>query len=161
MAVELKYADSNLVAQKLSDASKSGKTIKKSQSVAVAVADDDGSVYGLAIVNSSDIPVDVDIQTTAITNGTDYDLGLYEVGNGAPGAVASKDILMNGQTMASASTVLKGMSAVAAADRGKAFWQLLGLTKDPQKQYVLALTANTVGSAAGTINVDFEIYPKG
>lgn len=158
MAVELKYANSALTNFKYLDSSKSGNIFASGQSVAVAAADDDGSVYGLAIVDSSWVPAQINIQTTAITGGTDYDLGLYEVGNGVPGAVVDKDVLMDGQTMASASQTLNGMSAVTADKRGQELWQLLGLSADPQKKYVLALTANTVGTAAGTINVDCIWY---
>ncbi len=162
MAVENKFANSSLGTGTLLDSSKSGSTKLLSQSVAIAAADDDGSVYHLFPVNSNDTPVSCNICTTAITSGTDYDLGLYAYNmDGVVGAVADKDILMDGQTMATASLVLNGMGAVTADLRGKKFWQLLGLSADPQKTYMVALTANTVGSAAGTINVDLIIATAG
>jgi hypothetical protein len=34
---------------------------------------------------------------------------------------------------------------------GKTFWELGGVAADPQVEYDVAVTANTVGSAAGTI----------
>lgn len=158
MAVESKFADSDFATGALVDASKGGTLKSVQETLAVAAADDNGSVYGLFLVNSNDVPKSVDIQTTAITGGTDYDLGLYAYDAGTIGAVVDKDILMDGQTMATASVALDGMQTVAAANRGKTFWELAGLTADPQTQYVVALTANTVGTAAGTIHVDMDYY---
>ena len=162
MAVVSSFANTSLGTGTLLDSSKSGSTKQLSQLVSVAAADDDTSVYGLFLVNSNDAPVSCQIQTTAITGGTDYDLGLYAYNmDGTIGAVADKDILMDGQTMATASLVLNGLGAVTADLRGKKFWQLLGLSADPQKTYVVALTANTVGTAAGSINVDLTIATAG
>lgn len=160
MAVESKFADSNFATGTLVDASKGGTLKAVQETLSVAAADDDGSVYGLFLVNSNDVPKSCDIQTTAITGGTDYDLGLYnyDLGSGSIGAVVDKDVLMDGQTMASASVALNGLQTVTAANRGKTFWELAGETSDPQKQYIVALTANTVGTAAGTIHVDLEYY---
>lgn len=162
MAVVSSFANTSLGTGTLLDSSKSGSTKLLSQLVSVASADDDGSVYGLFLVNSNDAPVSCNICTTAITSGTDYDLGLYAYNmDGTIGTVADKDILLDGQTMATASLVLNGLGSVTADLRGKKFWQLLGLSADPQKTYVVALTANTVGSAAGSINVDMTIATAG
>lgn len=160
MAVESKFADSDFATGSLVDASKGGTLKSVQETLAVAAADDNGSVYGLFLVNSNDVPKSIDIQTTAITGGTDYDLGLYDydIGSGAVGAVVDADILMDGQTMATASVALDGLQTVAAAARGTTFWELAGETSDPQKQYIVALTANTVGTAAGTIHVDMDYY---
>lgn len=162
MAVENKFADSDFATGTLVDASKGGTTKSVHETLAVAAADDDGSVYGLFLVNSNDVPKSIDIQCSAVTGGTDYDLGLYDYdGEGAIGSAVDADILMDGQTMASAAVDLDGMQTVAAANRGKTFWELAGETTDPQKQYIVALTANTVGTAAGTIHVDMEYYTAG
>jgi hypothetical protein len=162
MAVENKFANTSLGTGTLLDSSKGGNTKLLNQLVSVAAADDDASVYGLFLVNSNDTPVSCNICTTAITSGTDYDLGLYAYNmDGVVGAVVDKDILMDGQTMASASLVLNGMGAVTADKRGQKFWQLLGLSADPQKTYAVCLTANTVGTAAGSINVDLTIATAG
>lgn len=162
MAVESKFVDSNIGTGTLIDAACGGNTKSYQKSLAVAAADDDGSVYGFFLVNSNEVPKRCEIQTTAITGGTDYDLGLYDYGNdGEIGAVVDKDILLDGQTMATASVVLNGLATVAADSRGKTFWELAGETADPQKQYIVALTANTVGTAAGTIHIDLETYIGG
>jgi hypothetical protein len=162
MAVENKFANSSLGTGTLLDSSKGGNTKLLSQSVAIAVADDDGSKYGMFLVKSNDVPIACDIQCTAITAGTDYELGLYDYNmDGIVGAVVSKGLLMTGQTMATASVELNGMAAVTADKRGQKFWQLLGLSADPQKTYVVALTGDTVGTAAGTINVDLSLLTAG
>jgi hypothetical protein len=162
MPVENKFANSLLGTGALLDSSKGGNTKLLSQSVAIAAADDDGSRYGLFLVKSNDVPIECNIQTTAITSGTDYELGLYDYSmDGIVGAVVSKGLLMTGQTMATASVALNGMANVPANTRGQKFWQLLGLSSDPQKTYVVTLTADTVGTAAGTINVDLSILTAG
>lgn len=146
----------------LLDATVSSKLLSGVALAQVAAADDDTSVYRLCRVKSSWVPFEITVATTAITGGTDYDLGVYRISTGATtGAVVDRDILMDGQTMATASTTLNGMGIVAAGDRGKAIWELLGLTADPQLEYDLALTANTVGTAAGTIAVSYSFLVNG
>ena len=118
----------------------------------VAAADDDGSTYLLIKdVPSSFVPVKAFIECDAITSGTDYDIGVYD---SETGAVVTKDLLVNGQTLATASKVLDGLSAVDLADLGalKSIAELLGLTPSTAKaKYDIVLTGNTVGSAAGDV----------
>ena len=57
--------------------------------------------------------------------------------------------------------IIDGMANVAADSRGQTVAELAGDTAGNQKKYVLALTANTVGSAAGTIHVDYKFYTIG
>lgn len=157
MAVEDKYVDANIVAGKVASAIVTGtgtRTVTMVATVAVAAADDDGSVYRVFNdIPSSFVPVNICIQNTAITSGTDYDLGIYKP-NG--GAVVDKDILMDGQTMASAVTVATwnnaGMGALTLSNGLQSLGTLSAQT-DVDSSYDLALTANTVGSAAGTIRV--------
>lgn len=154
MAVEDKYVDTDRANGYLSDAARTGgSNIQATFNVSVAAADDDGSIYRIVQVPSNSIPFKITIGTTAITGGTDYDLGFYDRDSGS---VVDKDILMDGQTMATASKVLDGVSNVSVANASKAVWELLGLSTDPQKDYDLALTANTVGTAAGDISVKVE-----
>lgn len=156
MAVENKYVNAEVVAGKLTipAASGHGDIIVARAIVPVAAADDNNSVYRLFKAVPSDlIPLRIDIQTTAITGGTDYDLGLYETDLGA---AVDADALMDGQTMATASKALDGLKDVAAADALKRLWELVSpalTVKTKKAAYDLALTANTVGSAAGTIVV--------
>lgn len=155
MAVVDKYVDANTLAgKKTRPAFSSGdKVVTMKAVVSVAAADDDGSIYRLFKgVPSNFIPVNICIQNGAVTAGTDYDLGLYKTG----GAVVDKDILADGLDMSSARTVATwnnaGLTTVALANTQKTLAELSAQT-DPDKDYDLALTANTVGSAAETIVV--------
>lgn len=156
MAVEDKYTDSNVEAGKKGVAYTTGsgaQTVTLMGVVSVASADDDGSIYRVfANVPSNFVPVKIAIHNTAITSGTDYDLGLYKVKDGA---VVDKDILADGLDMSSARTIATdnnaGMTTLTLGEL-KTLATLSAQT-DPDSSYDIALTANTVGSAAGTIRV--------
>lgn len=119
----------------------------------VAAADSDGSVYRLCTVGSNEVPVFIPFANDAITAGTDYDLGLYEPGAGA--TVLAKDCFVNGADMSSAHTIItgNGLAALDIAYIGKSFEEILTALSVTSgfKYYDLAWTANTVGSAAGTL----------
>jgi hypothetical protein len=144
MAVENKYVDSNLAAGTFADASYNGGIRFVKGTFEVAAADDDASIYRLARINSSEVLLRATLMCDAITGGTDYDLGLYEVTTAAgSGAVVDKDLFMDGQTFASATKTIDGLNSTTLRDSGKS--------------YDIALTANTVGTAAGTITYFLEI----
>ena len=157
MAV-LNYFDDNAtnVGTKTEPGSNAHEVIRYIGKIVVASGDTDASTYLVAkAVPASFRPVQCTIMTDAITSGTDYDLGFYD---SVTGTVVDKDILMDGQTMASASRTLDGLSNVAIEDIGarKTIYELLGLTATTTKAtYDLVLTANTVGSADGDIVVIF------
>lgn len=120
--------------------------------VAVAAADDDGSVYRLY----RDFPANAIItrswvETDGITNGTAYHMGFHASGVG--GAAVDNDVLMASQTLAVASTTLNGLGNVAITNRNKTVAQLLGLTAQTAYPIDLTLTGATVGTAAGNILV--------
>lgn len=155
MAVVDKYADSNLEAGKKASAiaTTGQKNITFVQTVELASGDDDGSVYRFfKDVPSTYIPVQIDITCDAITNGTDFDLGLYEV----DGAVVDKDILMDGQTLASALTRATGhqlgLQTVNIVNATKTLGTLSAQT-NVSAAYDICLTGNTVGSVAGTVTI--------
>lgn len=155
MAVEDKYVDSKLESGFHTAAmfEHGCSTFTAVATVSVAAADDDGSVYRLfANMPSNAVPVSICIHNTAVTGGTDYDLGLYKAG----GVVVDKDILADGLDMSTARTVATvnnaGMTTIAIADGVKTFAEL-SAQDDPDASYDIVLTANTVGTAAGTIRV--------
>ena len=156
MAVEDKYVNSLTASGKLDRAAVTmgDRVIWMSGTVEVAAADDDGSVYRFfKSVPSNLIPVEITIMTDGLTSGTDYDLGLYKTNLGA---VVDKDVLMDGQTMASALTRATGHQLGLAAvniDSVKSSLATLSAQTTPDRSYDIALTANTVGSAAGTISI--------
>lgn len=159
MAVENKYVNANLASGKKAKSalSQGANVVVMVATEEIAAADDDGSVYRFfKNVPSNLIPVSITMTCDAITGGTDYDLGLYKPDLGA---VIVKDVLMNGQTLATALTRATGhqlgLAAVNIADATKTLGELSAQAK-PDTSYDIALTANTVGSAAGTVTIIAE-----
>ena len=160
MAVENKYTDANVAVGNRAVPGRGGEELVVFDvSAAIAAADDDGSVYRLIKdLPSSFRPVRATVQTDGITGGTDYELGLYDRNLGA---VVSKGLFMTNQTMASASRTLDGLANVSVANLAArlSIAELLGLTPTTAKPaYDLALTGDTVGTAAGNIRVILEGY---
>lgn len=156
MAVENKWVDTAVEAGKKGNPGNvmPGQIFGFACTFEVAAADDDGSVYKLAKVGANMIPLQIWINNDAITAGTDYDLGFYKEN----GVVADKDILADGADLSSAHAMgseLTGLSNLGAENIGKKVYELLGFTDATRAEdsYVLALTANTAGTAAGTISV--------
>jgi hypothetical protein len=157
MAVENKYVDSSFVAGKKAPAytvGSGGDSFSLVATFEVAVADDDGSIYRIfPNVPANAILTELSIACDAITNGTDWDAGLYKTNSGA---VITKDVFMNGQTLASALTRATGHQLGLGAlnvDAVKSTLATLSGQTNPDEAYDIALTANTVGSAAGTVSV--------
>lgn len=160
MAVEDKYVNANVVAEKKPIASlfNGGEVVCLVAKASIAAADDDGSIYRLGRVNASMIPIRIDITNDAITAGTDYDLGLYQALNDSgAGAVLDADILADGVDMSSAraeGSGVTGLSGITLANSDEQLYTHAGETEsDHAAEYDIALTANTVGSAAGDIIV--------
>ncbi len=157
MAVEDKYVGTLTAAGKLEKAAlvSGDKIIVMVATEELAAADDDGSVYRFfKSVPANMIPVEISIVCDTVTSGTDFDLGLYKVGIG--GAVVDKDVLMDGQSLATALTRATGhqlgLANVDIANIGKTL-AVLSAQTDPDPSYDICLTANTVGSAAVTVSI--------
>ena len=160
MAVENKYVDSFVVAGKKANAIAANVGQEMTVMVAtfeVAAGDDDGSIYRLfKSVPSNLIPVAITVATDGMTGSTDWDLGLYKTNLGA---VIDKDVLMDGQTLASALTRATGHQLGLGAVNIDGVSKTLGVLSAQSPvdiAYDIALTANTVGSAAGTVTVIAE-----
>lgn len=122
----------------------------------IAAADDDTSVYRFTRIASGARVSQLLFANDAITGGTSFDCGLYDIAaNG--GAVVDADLFLSEVDFSSARAQWTDLTHESAsndiADVEKVVWQLLGLTSDPQKQYDVCLTGNTVGSGAGTISL--------
>jgi len=156
MPIENKYTESAIVAGKLPSAFKSGgggDTFTLAGVVAVAVADDDGSVYRVfKSVPANFVPINMTVQNTAITGGTAYEFGLYRENLGA---VVDADALAATITMATARTVATsnnvGLTTLTLGELKTL--AVLSASSNPDEAYDICLTATTVGSAAGTIAV--------
>ena len=158
MAVENKYIETDLATGKNLDAKSSGGTNLKfiRKTFEVAAADDDLSVYRICRIPSNAVILSIKVWNDAITGGTDYDFGLYNI-NG--GAVVDKDAFTDGTNMSSARDAVEQLTAPTIEELHKPIWEYasLSLTKDPKIDYDFAVTANTVGTAAGTITLDIEL----
>jgi hypothetical protein len=122
--------------------------------VEVAAADDDTSQYRLFRLPSNAKVLSIRILNDAITGGTSYDLGVYRTAKDG-GAVVSVGAFGTAIDMSSARTTAFFEGAFEAQDIAnieRELWQTAGLTADPSVQYDIVLTANTVGTAAGTIS---------
>lgn len=159
MAVENKYVNADIVAEKKAVAafSQGAQDYTAIITFEVAAADDNASVYRLMKNIAPDMIIeDVQIFCDAITGGTDWDLGLYKnLDRG--GAVIDKDVFLDAGDLSSAlirGAGLDGMSAVNIVDSIKRVYEHAGDTLSTRELgYDLALTANVVGTAAGTITV--------
>lgn len=121
--------------------------------VEIAAGDDDGSKYRVARIPSNAVLSEVTIANDAITGGTDYDLGVYDIPDTNSGAAIDADALADGVDLSSASRTVDGLQTVDIANLHKKVWELAGLSANPNKLVDLVLTGNTVGTAAGTITV--------
>lgn len=153
MAVENKYADTVREAGERPSSLYSGAASIHGivATVAVASGDDNGSIYRLFTVPSNAVILSFAINNSAITNGTDYDIGLYKQSKGVE---VDKDALADGLSMASARAMEVannvGLTDVAIASAGSTLGEISGQTAI-DSAYEIALTANVVGSASGTI----------
>jgi hypothetical protein len=121
--------------------------------VEVLAADDDTSVYRLFRVWSGDRVDGIDVGNDAITGGTSYDLGVYQT-NDNGGAVVSASVFASALDLSTAGALSERTYEATAANIDKIekqLWELLGLSTDPKRFYDICLTANTVGTGAGTI----------
>lgn len=155
MAVEDKYVNALVEADKPDVAAKvqGDEVYQIVGTFEIAAADDDGSVYRIAKgINPNLIPVSIEIMCDAITAGTDFDVGLYKSNKGI---VLDADLLADGLTFAAAKgrdAPLDGLKDVAIVDIAKRFYELLSKTiLEITGPYDIAITANTVGTAAGTV----------
>lgn len=143
-----------------------GKTRVLVETFEVAAADNDADTYTLYPVSLDARIDDLQVFNDAITGGTDYDIGFYKITDNDLGAVIDADKLIDGQTMASARTVWTSVLGLgtSALDLGteaaEKVWELCGYATidaareaNPNNQVYIVITANTVGTAAGSLSV--------
>jgi len=142
----------------------------KSETVAVAAADDDTSVYRFFRVKSTDSIKSLKLYQDGITGATDYDLGLHQTTeNGA--AVLDADLYADGLNLEVACPAVPHVLATAPylecrfgaastaniTDINNRVYDDAGLTQaTAASEYDVTITANTVGSAAGDMTLVME-----
>ena len=161
MAVENKYVDTNAASNgeyPYRSANVSGSPVIAMATIfEVAEADSDGSVYRLfKDLPATLIPIQIWINGDAIAAATDYDLGFYKPNLGA---VIDKDSLLDGKDInagAAMGSESNGLATLTVDLVGKTIGEILNSKLSNTTKYDsvdLCLTANTVGTAAGTIAV--------
>lgn len=162
MAVVNKWGgDADLEAGKLADPAKSvgAQTYAFSTTFEVAAGDDNGSIFKIAKLPASAVLTELLIFNDAIADATDYDAGYYDEDEVTE---EDKDVLMDGADINAGNGITSpqnGLTNLALEDKPKRVWEILGKTLATKKDgYILALTANAVGSAAGTITVEGKYH---
>lgn len=124
--------------------------------VEVAAADDDTSTFRFCRLPSGAKVIKIEVYNDAITAGTSYDVGLYRTAADG-GAVVDADYFASAVDLSSAHTAALDVTYEAQnIDKvEKRLYENLPspLTADPFYMYDVVATANTIGSAAGTITV--------
>lgn len=125
----------------------------------IAAGDDDTSKLRICRLPSNAIVTSIRIWNDAIASSSSWDVGLYQTGyNG--GAVIDADLFASAVDISAglAGTELRFEAATTAPIDYIEYrlWQIADLgaatyTQDPQIEFDLVATANTIGSAAGTI----------
>ena len=154
MAVENKYINPSRANGDKTDPVRTGggKIITISERFEVSEADDNGSIYRAFSIPSNAIPLpNGSVMHDSITAGSDYEFGLYD--KGVDGAEVDKDVFLGSTSFADTTPQDPFALANTVDNIGKPIWELLGLTEDSKTEYDWAITANTVGSADGTIAV--------
>ena len=136
----------------------------------IAAADDDADTYTFFPVPLDARIDDLQIVNDVITAGTDYDFGFYKITDGNLGAVIDADILADGIDMDAAaravwtSILFTGTGAADQGSVGQRLWQYLGYSSitaaraaNQTNQVYMVCTANTVGTAAGTLSAKLMI----
>ncbi len=125
--------------------------------VEVAAADDDTSTYRMCRIPSNARIISAHILCDAITGGTSYDLGFWDTAaNGAAVITGGTSVLASAVDLSSAITTVNTEHVFEAMDIAKIekrAWELTSLTVDPMKEFDVVLSANTVGTGAGTISL--------
>lgn len=127
------------------------------ETVEVAAADDDNSIYLLVPVRSIDRVKSLKVFSDAITGGTSYDFGLFEY-DGTDITETNVDAYASAVDLSSAQdgTELAFEARDVNAVKNRVY-QDAGLTEDNGKTYYIGAKANTVGTAAGTITLSVDI----
>jgi hypothetical protein len=139
------------------------------ETIEIDAADNDGDTYAMLPVMLDYRIDDIKVLNDAITGGTDLDIGLYAVKDGTLGAVVDADIYADGISVATARNVATSVLGSGAGSRDKAnsknrVWADAGYADvsagrdaTENNELYLVVTANTVGTASGTLVVQVEV----
>jgi len=134
-----------------------GRLHEKVATVEIAADDSANHEYRLFRVHSSWRISEILRYNDAITSGSDYDVGIYDIAeNGS--AVVNVNLFADAISLVSASTTGVNDQFESGGDTGieeieKPLWELLGESADTGKWYDLVYTGVSPGSGAGTLSV--------
>lgn len=120
----------------------------------VAAADDDGSVYRIGRMSPRAIILSIQLLSDAIANATDYEIGFYKALT-LDGSAVDIDCLLGSTDINAGNAALAEVFVPTISNYGKEAYLLAGVAAADAEKYGsfdLAITANTVGTAAGTIS---------
>ncbi len=128
--------------------------------VLVDAADSTGSVYRFARIPSGARIQRIDIFSEALSGLTAADVGVYNPQNevGGDGAVVNDNLFADSVDLSVAQSEPYDVifNNLGISNMEKRVWELLGLLKDPNVQYDLCITADTISSSAGYLAVRVE-----
>ena len=127
-----------------------GRLQEQAAKVSVESADDNNSVYRMFRVPSNARVSQLLIKNDAITNGTDFNIGIYDTAENG-GAVIDDNCFADAVDLSSANNVYTDLSQIDETNAEKQIWELAGLSSDPRKLVDVCLTGIAVGSAQGDI----------
>ena len=137
--------------KKIDNISAGGRLRIAEATLAVAAADDDGSVYRFVRLYGSTFSVkQIWLYNDAITGGTDFDCGLYDTAENG-GAVIDADSYASAVDLSSARTTSPIDLRHEKANINVIY--TFPYVNSAKQEVDLCLTANTVGSAAGDITL--------
>lgn len=131
-----------------------GRPVSEIDIAALTSGDSIASTYRVVRIPSNARLVRIALFNDAITTCA-ANIGVYQTAaNG--GAAVSAAILGAAVSLASAQTQGDGMPAVAAANRTKRLWELLGLAADSMRDYDIVFTLTAAAGSTGNAGLDVQ-----
>ena len=128
----------------------------------VSTSEDATDVLSFAFIKSNAVVQQVLLSCDAVSTSGAMDIGLYQTADNG-GAVVDADFFASAQVVTSAlsnSDVTHESGVYGIEDKNKPLWEALGLSADPQVDYVVAGTITTDMGGAGTLCVE-AVYVDG
>lgn len=129
----------------------------------VSTAEDAADILTFCQIKSNATVKQVLLSCDAVAVGGAMDIGLYQTADNG-GAVVDADFFASAQVVTTAlvdSNVAHESGVYGIEDKNKPIWEALGLSEDPQIDYVVAGTITTDMGGAGTLCVEVTYVDGG
>lgn len=124
------------------------------------------STYRFSRIKSNDLVKALILDNATLGAACTMDFGLYETaanGGGVANAVAGNQSLfasaIDMNTAQRALDITRESGTITPANMEKRVWELLGLAKDPQKDYDVVGTLTAAAAATGAVCLQVEVIP--